>query len=216
MLPLYYICSLSNLIKKIIPMKKLFLSILFVSFFSMAFAQLPISLGIKAGLTTSKLSTDLDDYNEKSILSYQAGLFARIKGKKFYLQPEVYFTHKGGELKTDNSIFNDNEIKLNTLDIPILLGYKIADLKVANIRVMGGPVLSFVTDKDLKYSLGGINITDGDLKDNNWALQLGIGADALMFTFDIRYEYGITDISDIEGIELKNNIVVFSLGYKFF
>jgi hypothetical protein len=207
-------------------MKKIVTLSFMLLFSGFLFAQLPFNFGIKAGVTTSKLTTDIGE-TQSAILNFQGGAFARINVKKFYIQPEIYFTKKGGEIK-DSIEFNGGvkgvkKINLNTIDVPLLIGYKLFDAKLVNLRVMAGPVMSFVIKKDPKITYDGHNVdlaNDFYKKDNfenqTWALQAGAGMDVLMFSLDIRYEWGLNDIYKPSQADFKNNIFLVSLGWKIF
>ncbi|MEA3504647.1 MAG: porin family protein [Bacteroidota bacterium] len=201
-------------------MKKLLiiLTVMFIS--SSIMAQL--SFGPKLGYTSSELTTESSEINDDMKSSLHFGAFVRL-GTKFYIQPEVLWMTKGAKFKYEILNGASQDIKLNTIDIPLLVGMKVIDLKLANIRVMGGPVASFVTKKDIDNT-GALQdaLTDNDIKDANWAFQLGAGVDALMFTLDVRYEIGLTDIYDgnlpaeFDISDIKNNSFLVTLGWKIF
>ncbi len=204
-------------------MKKLVSFLLFVLLSVTVFSQIP-NFGIKAGFNSSKLTSDINEYNEESILGYNAGVFLRLNLGKAYIQPEAYFTRKGGKLKFNPTIDPgvgtiDNKIKLNTLDIPILLGYKIIDLKIAKLRINAGPVASFILNKEVDVKIGegqssSEPLSKNDFKNAIWGIQAGAGIDISQFTIDVRYEWGINDISDIQSMESKSNLINISLGWK--
>lgn len=183
---------------------------------SFASAQLPISFGPKVGFNTTTLSTDMQDIKTDFKSNFQAGAFLRL-GTESYIQPEILFVTKGGVLESDNEteVIGAREIMINTLDVPILLGIRILDLKIGNVRAMAGPVASFTLDKEVhEIDQADIPITEDDIRDATWALQIGAGIDLLMFTLDVRYEYGLTDIDDIPATDLKNHLVSVTLGWK--
>jgi hypothetical protein len=74
---------------------------------------------------------------------------------------------------------------------------------------MGGPVASFVTNKEVKNKVDSYiePIKQADIKDAIWSLQLGVGADVMMFTLDIRYNLGLTKI--INNVEIEGEPVTF-------
>lgn len=225
----YYFCFVNIKIKY---MKKItfFLSFLFIS--SVAFSQL--GFGIKGAFTMSSLSTDISDYSEAAQSGYQLGAFVRI-GKKLHLQPEAYFTMKGGDLAANvadpldplETVEVKQAMTLNTIDIPLLIGYKIFDPPTLNVRLQAGPVLSMVMNKKFDVTLDGVELPEDqtqnledEFKDANWGLQFGAGVDVLFLTVDVRYEMGLTDIyekSDATNVDygsLKNNLFVVSVGWK--
>ena len=184
-------------------MKKIILLLAFFVAANITFAQL--HFGPKIGYNTSKLSIDRSDIKTDLKNSFQFGVFVRL-GDKIYVQPEVNFLTQGGIFKTPEitslSPF-EQEVNLKTIQIPVLVGYKIIDLKVTNIRVMGGPVASIVTDKNIENKVSGYiaPIKDADLKDMIWSFQFGAGVDVLMFSLDVRYNLGLNKMIDNVFIE---------------
>jgi|AntRauTorcE11898_2_1112593.scaffolds.fasta_scaffold01019_4 hypothetical protein len=202
-------------------MKKIVLSVALLLATSFVMAQL--SFGPKIGYTASKLSTNADDVKEEFKNTLHFGAFLRL-GTKTYLQPELMFMTKGTTLNYSLRDGVEQDVKLNTIDIPVLLGFKLIDLKLANIRAMGGPVASFVVDKSIETT-GGLSdeLPDKDsFKDSSWGLQAGVGADVLSFTLDIRYEFGLSNMFEGEATnefntdDIKNNTFLVTLGWKIF
>lgn len=197
--------------KKSIIMKKLIFASAFLFVVSLAFAQGDFfDLGIKAGLNTSKLSVNADDYNDATINKTNFGAFARLNIGRIYIQPEAYYSNKGGKIESVGlSTINDFDLK--TLDVPVLLGAKLINMEAFNVRVMAGPMFSYVTDK----SYEGSAFSSSNIKDSFLGWQYGAGVDFLMFTFDVRVESSsdiITDIPDFSDSKSKSFIL--SLGIK--
>ena len=112
-----------------------------------AMAQGPVSFGPKIGWNTNKLSTDYTSYIEDMRDGVQGGLFFSIYMDKFYIQPEAYISMRRGALEasiddplSDNTnVTFSQSVTLTTVDIPMLLGYKLIDLKLLRFRIWGGP-----------------------------------------------------------------------------
>lgn len=203
-------------------MKKIIfsLSLLFIS--SIAFSQL--GLGVKGAFTMSSLSTDIKDYEKAAKSGYQIGAFVRI-GDKLHLQPEAYFTAKTGELEV-KGLDLQQSLTFSTIDVPVLIGYKILDPPTLNVRLQAGPVASFVLDKKITFTSNGVEEdAPGEhldsFNDLNWGLQFGAGVDFLFLTVDVRYELGLNNIYDApndntdgDPSEFKNNVFFISLGWK--
>jgi len=190
-------------------MKKITIILIFTVFAFAGMAQDFFDAGLKAGLNSSKMSTHLSDYTPQTVNNYQFGAFARINIGRFYVQPEVYYSSKGGEEinKVDASTINSFDLK--SVDVPALLGLKIINQKAFNLRILGGPVFSFMTDKSVEGQF-----TKDKLKNSLLGWQYGAGVDFLFLTFDARME----SYSDnfYENIGLKNGTFVLSLGLKLF
>lgn len=202
-------------------MRKIIILILALGLSVPIFAQLPaFCIGPKIGYNTTKLSPDPDVISSELKSNFQYGAFVRV-GNKVFIQPEINYVTKGGQLKSkDSGDPISQEITLKTLTIPLLLGVKIIDLKAASIHIIGGPAASFAIDKGISVTNPGstwpVNSTN-DIKRASWAIQAGAGVDVLIFTFDIRYEFGMSNIyNGSSDISLKNNLVNVSLGLKLF
>lgn len=187
-------------------MKRILLIVVVFLAANTAFSQ--FTFGPKIGYNTSKLSVDRSDIKTDLKNSFQFGLFARF-GKKYYLQPELNWLTQGGVFKNTEEQENlekfDQEIKLKTVQVPVLIGVKLVNLKIMNLRAHAGPVASFVTDKEIdskKLNDYFEPIKQADLKDIIWSAQIGLGVDVLMFTLDIRYNLGLNKV--IGDINLEN------------
>jgi len=89
------------------------------------------------------------------------------------------------------------------------VGVKLIDQKALNLRIMAGPVVSFLTDKSVKGQL-----TEDNLKNSLLGWQYGAGVDFLFLTFDARMESYSRNF--YEGLNSKNGTFVLSLGIKLF
>lgn len=195
-------------------MKKLILITAALIISSVAFSQIPgFSVGPKIGASFSKFTTDKEQIKEEMKSTFHFGVFARL-GKKVYLQPELNIMSRKGMLTYDENSASTNSIKINTIDIPLLLGAKVIDLKAANVRVMAGPVASMVINKTITADNWENTLTSDDIRNANFGLQFGAGADLLFLTLDVRYEIGLNDFSKLDGFDLKNNMFTVSLGWK--
>jgi hypothetical protein len=198
-------------------MKKLTVLLLAVLVSGSLFAQMP-NFGIKVAATASSINTsDLAaNYNSDNLLGYQLGAFLRINSGKMYLQPEVVYNHRSTQLAGFSG--GSLDFNIGTIDVPVLLGFKLLDGKVFNLRAFLGPEASFATSKDYTYT-GGLKESDpislSDFNDLTWYAQAGVGVDLLFLTFDIRYEKGLNDLYSGSDFNFKNNVWVFSLGLKF-
>ncbi|MDD4086285.1 MAG: porin family protein [Bacteroidales bacterium] len=188
-------------------MKKIFFAFTFVLMASALSAQ--ISLGPKIGYTTSKLSVDKSDIKSDLKSSFIYGAFVRL-GDKWYVQPEINFYTAGGVFKSptlDDGNPVEDEVELKTLQIPLYIGFTLADLKLAKIRAQAGPTANIYTDKKINPLKSGTVIKEADLKDIQWGFQFGAGVDVLMFTLDVQYYLGLNNV--ISDITLENETVKF-------
>ena len=190
-------------------MKKLmFVGLLLLSI-QFSFAVSPLNIGIKAGYTSSKLTTNLDQFEDGSINNFLVGAFARVNLSKFYIQPEAYFTSKGGKL---SDVSGTESFDMNAIDVPVLLGVKLLKLPTVNVRLNAGPVFSFLTKVDEKQ-LGSVD--SGNFKDNYVGIQYGAGVDFLFLSLDARMENSLGDIQNSGSGKVNSNLFMVTLGIKF-
>lgn len=198
-------------------MKKVILTSSLLLMVVTTFAQLPkFTLGLKTGVNLATLKGNVGD--EENRLGYQVGAFARVGGAGFYLQPEAYIGSKGGEfgsIRQDGTVYEgDAKVNFTTLDIPVLIGNKFGFEKL-NFRIMAGPVVSFLLDKEAKKNYS-VATNFSDYKDQTIGLQTGAGVDLGNLSVDLRYEKGLSNIDKSGQYDQKQNLWHFSLGYKLF
>ena len=204
-------------------MRRFTLVILFVIISGISFAGL--TFGIKAGYNANKLSANIDSISSQFKSGMQLGVFLR-SGKRFFVQPELYYSLQGAQYALNDPLNTGSwsqKITIGSIDVPVLLGFKIINGKKINFRVNLGPVVSFVTNtqvKDLNDLLPG-PLTGSSINPVNWYLVGGLGLDLWFLTLDVRYQGGLNDI--IKSVESggqtwnfssKNNVFQVSLGFK--
>jgi len=219
-------------------MKKVFIAAVLLLSVSTAFAQL--DFGIKAGYTSSLSTSSFDlvksggyDVNSvKSELSnnFHAGVFARVGFAGVYFQPELLYAMGKKEYNVtmkdavNKDVTYDKFVTISTVDVPLLVGYKLLDLKVANLRVFAGPKLRFNAGSSLEFQnlTEGASITESeltkDIKAAQVGLEAGFGIDVLKFTLDARYnligDMYQTQINDLTIDKIPSSTFVISLGWK--
>jgi hypothetical protein len=176
------------------------------------------TFGIKGGVNYSNLKTKDDLTEQKNIMGYQAGIFSRVGGAGIYFQPELYLGTKGNEFTSldMNSRMIDvkGKIKFTTLDLPLLVGTKIGSNKL-NLRFMGGPIVSFIIDENNTLGSAYNSLSDfGNYKKQTLGFQAGSGIDLGNLTFDVRYESGLSNVSQSEKYSQQQNLFHLSLGLK--
>ncbi len=202
-------------------MKKFLLFILLFISAEVTFGQ--FALGIKIGYNANKLSSNLDSVKSSFSSGFHVGAFARI-GKRVFLQPEFYYTMSGGSFAVDTKLYNNitQNVTVGSLDIPVLIGFKIINSKIFNWRIMVGPEVSFLVNSKLKDVSLADPIQSATFNNVNWYIQAGTGIDVLFLTLDIRYQAGLNSmINDVVGkngtayaVNSKGNMFVVSLGFK--
>ena len=183
-----------------------FTTFLFINFFTNA---QDANVGIKAGSNFTKI--DGQSFKDGYKLSFQGGLFMELDfNKKIGIQPEFLFSQIKSENNTGviNYTFQNNEVNLNYLSIPILFRYKVAKILVLNV----GPQYSFLLNKSDNKLVGGSE----PFKSSDFAM---IGGAQLNFKYMRiygRYAIGLNNINDLsESNKWKSQQIQLGLGFKF-
>ena len=183
-------------------MKKVIITVLFICTAAMCSA-LP-NFGAKIGANMSKFSVSSSEMKYSFQPGFDVGFFARLKHHKLYVQPEVFYSYQA----TKNDL---GKFKTHSINVPVLVGYKLVDVKMTNVRVFLGPEFNYILNEntDLRSPA---NITGC----------IGAGIDVAMITFDLRYGYTFNkaiETSDktnpYHNTNAHNNVISLSLGWKF-
>ncbi len=196
-------------------MRKLLIFIFLISFSATISGQPFFDAGLKAGVNNSKVTVNLKEFTTESIVKSHVGAFARLGWNRIYLQPEAYFSSKGGELRNPSVLDMMTKFDFNNVDVPILFGVKLVEGENANIRLMTGPVFSFLTSNKI---YGDDLLSSDYYKNSYYGYQFGIGIDLWSFFLDTRMEYGANRLyhqPDL-GLDGKNKTFMVTLGYKIF
>jgi hypothetical protein len=184
------------------------------------------ALGVKIGYNANKLSTNIDTIKSQVNSGFHIGLYTHI-GKRLYFAPELLYTMSGGVFTESGNLSTSGwkqKITIGSLDVPLLVGFKIIHSDAITWRIELGPEMSFVVNKKVadEESVTG-PITTADINTANWYVMGGTGIDILFLALDIRYQYGLNQlIKDAEmagktyNFDTKNGIFTVSLGFKIF
>lgn len=162
-----------------------------------AFAQ--VKLGVKLGLNISNLKVEGDAGDSK--IGPLAGVMAEFPlSDKFSFRPEAVFSIEGYKE-------SDKALNANYLNIPLMAKYNATE----NVFVFAGPQVGLLVSAtydgdDTKDSFKGLNLGLG--VGAGYELESGFGA-------DLRYNIGLSDISDVDGTEVKASTIQLGVFYKF-
>lgn len=210
--------------------RNLIITVLLLATFMVSNAQL--NIGIKAGYNSSLSVNNIGSlfdgtYNLNSAQdeiwnNFHIGAFARFNMKKIYIEPAILYSLEKKQYEVSFQEITSGNVSLHefaeikTIDIPVLLGIKLFDMGIGNVRAFAGPKLRFDAGSNL-------NLTDAsnliaEVKKANLGLEVGAGIDVFMFALDLRYNL-ISNMyeSKIEDIKFDPaNTFVVSLAWKLF
>jgi len=177
-------------------MKKILIVLFALLLAAPLFSQ--VQFGIKAGASTDFTFTDQTFTNTSVTIQnlktaewgFQGGVFMRASFSGFYIQPELLFatatnsvTYEDVEAGGAPVIYNQ---KFNKLNIPVLLGFKLAFL-----RIHAGPAASVMIGEPQDV------IEGATYKSMTFGYQAGIGFDLFnKLTLDVRYEGNLNQFGD--------------------
>ncbi len=183
----------------------------------------PVNIGIKYGTNSSVMMTNFDMVLNQNLQSDQinnhfAGAFLRLNAGSVYAQPEVYFNTKGGIIKPVNAtevpIPSATTFNYQSIDLPVLLGYKIINRDLIKFRLSLGPVFTFVTANSFYTEISNLNVNDLSKRYMGW--QIGAGLDIWFITLDARIENSSNILAPENQFVAKNRAYLLSVGIKLF
>jgi hypothetical protein len=180
--------------------------------YSLAFSQ--VRFGLRGGINSSKMNSNTEvntgDFKIEcpnySVIGYHVGLISQIELFSFFIQPELLYSAIHNDLDVYNlNASNPDEAvavkqKLNRIDIPVMVGFKLKVLKLE-----AGPIASFLlsSTSDLE------TITNYDMQWNKATIgyQAGIGLDIGKIALDVKYEGNLSNLGT--GIKIGNTTTSF-------
>lgn len=202
--------------------------------FSASAQKIPswLSIGLKGGANIQSYSTDFNFKGESVLIrnsaafkqGYTFGGYARV-GKKFFVQPELTYSTRGGKMNALNStsgVYSEVDSDYMTIDAPLLLGYTFNKY----LYVVGGPVGSVAharfdnLEELTHYYFNGYGKLG--IPRFMYSLQAGVGVTYSRLSLDLRYELGQTDLAaDLlkpEGVYFsqKPQSLHVTVGFKLF
>lgn len=204
-------------LKTIFTMKKLGFILVFMLMALAGFSQ-NFSIGPKFGVSSTTFDLKDGSYTTgDSEFGYHVGVFGRIGGAGFYLQPEVLFTQTKGTFSFTSADGAGGTSKLdanfNRLDVPVMLGVRFLRI----LRIQAGPVASFNINSDLKNAAGIAQSTD--YKQATLGYQAGLGLDIGKLIIDAKYESSLGNIIENVGsfnTDQRLSQFILSVGFKIF
>jgi len=202
-------------------MKKLIFVVIF-GIYSITNAQIKIDYGVKTGLNYTvigdlTISGGIAGFNEKVTsergFGFHAGMYTQLNFSKLYIRPELVFTKTSS---TYNHILSPaSEFKLSTLEIPVLVGFKI----IKPISVYIGPTFQYILNNEFS-TLFDLN-TEHDIV---MGLNFGATVEYKKFGIDLRYSPGLsenlavdTHFLHVDGfaysINTRSDQIIFSFSY---
>lgn len=167
-----------------------------------------VKFGLKAGMNISTFTGDVE--NAKSLVGFQAGVFAQIPiSEKFTFQPEALYSGQGAKAKEDGI---SGKWTADYINIPLMVKYNIAE----KFNVEAGPQVGFLMSSKLKEGGESMDVKD-NMKSVDFTLNVGASYDITSnILVGVRYGAGISSIvKDSDDGKARNSVFQLAVGYKF-
>ncbi len=184
--------------------------------------------------------TEAEDVSLQYKVGYQASLFCRINVNRFFVQPDLTWSHKAGDIifslpvTTSSSFVNAPatdrlQMETSSIEMPIMIGYYL---------VKEGPyALSFMVGPKMKYNYRShyttylSEVADEYINDGSplgLGISTGVGVSIWRLFFEFTYGFGLNRVeSDFKdrsssmstersiSVDKRTNVMNFSLGVLF-
>ena len=169
-------------------------------------------VGVKGGANLQKI--DGIPFRDKFTFGYQAGAYGRIGiTSKISIQPEVLFSSVKVDTATQFSTIygfkQTDKVKLNYLDIPVLLNIKVAPF----LTIQAGPQFSVLLDKNKSLLKNG----ETAFKEGSVAAVAGLQLKFSKIIIYGRYVIGLNNINTVNNTnDWKNRNIQIGIGFNIF
>ena len=190
-------------------MKKIILSLCLLAGVTGVSNAQQVRFGVKAGINLSNV-TGFDVDNKKNLVGLAAGVMADFSFSDLIsLHPEVLFSQKG--VKYDSGS-NSAQIRLNYIDVPVLLR-----VKADGLFFEAGPQLGFLGGQKTEVNGNTVSTTINGLRKVDVGYIAGVGYQLPQgLELGVRYNGGISDVNDPSiSTKSRNSVFQFQVGYLF-
>jgi hypothetical protein len=138
-------------------------------------------------------------------------------GSTWSLQPEALFISKGGKVGAATSTAGTREIRLDYLEIPVLVRRNFLNLSALVPHVYAGPTVGFNVNCSVDIETTGVPETSSDCDRNDfkpktldWGAAVGAGVDLSAGGFGVtvgaRYGIGVANILEENGSQFRDRV----------
>lgn len=159
-----------------------------------------IKFGIKGGLDyhSNDFTSDAFNFDIKSNSGWFIGLAADLKWNRWGIHPELLYSHNA--LDVESPIGYENKIKLNKIDLPVLIEYELWGI----INLQAGPYFAIYTDakgisERSRHNFQDITRGEWEMKRPGFGYAVGAEARIWRLFFTLRY-YGTFNNGSGNGI----------------
>lgn len=205
------------------------LAIILTLFLNISAKSQSVYVGIKGGGSFTRLTGDLSDPSGKF-----GGMGALTVDYEFLsnmsIQTGAYFFMKGAtySITSNNQTFVPVDADMYYLQFPLHFSYKIPISGSVRFNVNAGPYVAVgiagktkvgsgnnVIKHDTFSGAGDSNMAGVGFKNFDGGIGLGAGLEFNSFTIDVGWDFGLANISRIDGTSVKTQNGYVALGFNF-
>lgn len=172
--------------------------------------------GIKGGVNFAELDIDPGDFDffERRTGLVAGAFFVLPVAPHFSIQPEALYAQKGAKVADEDG---GGALKLDYLDLPVLVRWDSSDRGEARFNVFAGPSFNFRMRVREDTGDEEIDISE-EIERFDLGLVFGAGVEFGKFLIDGRYQHGLRTVNqfrDEEGFEARNRSFSLMGGFRF-
>jgi hypothetical protein len=186
--------------------------------------------GVLGGINMTNIdfsATDISLHFDQRIGASGGAFFRYDFREGFGLQVEGLFSQKGTktsalDFEGDGGL-DEFDILINYIEVPILAHVGVKAGTNTMVRLFGGPAFAFrLGDRQELNDVELDDADDFDIKSSDVGITIGGGLDINRFLVDLRYTFGLRNISDDTGeegapenLDIKNRTFSVMVGFRF-
>jgi len=166
----------------------------FFIFINQGFSQIEIKPAI--GINFTGFSQDPENATSSAQLGWQLGGTVSF-GDRLYGEGGIFWVYKANDIsETDTNITFSTS--LSGVRIPIMVGYHLlgSEGDFLGLRVFGGASLTIVSNVDAE------DLSKDDFTSPTYGAFIGAGVDLSLFFLDLKYEWSLSDVSNISSFDV--------------
>lgn len=160
----------------------------------------------QVGLNISGLTDELPGLSNTGKAGYNAGLELRLGRGVVFFQPGVFYFQNNTEytvvesnLLPDGKTTYKSDVKVESIKARAQMGIRVFTSDLISLRLNLGPAFSFPVKVNSEEEFV---LRRGDYKVATVGANLGAGVDLGVFTFDLNYEFGLSDYVEFDNPKL--------------
>ena len=168
----------------------------------------PVSAGIKGGINSATLSSDIDEDLGQLIGGVGGVFIGRDINKNFGLQLEGLYSMRGAKFEA-----GDAKVKLNYIDVPVTARFGTTTASGIKAFAFTGAQASFNVKAEAEL-LGETADLEDDTEKFDLGWTVGAGVEVNRFTVDARYTMGLMNIAKDDTESTKNRTFTVMVGIR--